>query len=177
MPPPHLPEDHTADVAWARETDLGPSEPRPDDAPRLSDDLALRLHDAGLAWQPAEGDRFVIPDRDLDDQVFSISPMSVDVRTGPAGRLITFNGAVEWALDAIEHHEVVWLPTETQLRERLADRLLALVRTSDGYRCEIEVEGRRWTFADHNAVEVYGRALLAVLESGHPYPGRSPGDV
>ena len=150
-------------VPWTQEADLGPSEPQRDDGPRISNGLARRLRDAGLVWRPTEGDRFVIPDRGLDDHVFSLSPMSVDVRSGPAGRLITFNGAVEWALDSIEHHEAIWLPSETQLRERLADHLLALVRTTDGYRCEIEVAGERRSFADTNAVEAYGWALLALL--------------
>lgn len=158
-------------AAWAFEQDLGPSEPRPDDTPRISLHLARRLRDAGLIWRPAEGDRFVIPDRDLDDEVFWISPMSVDVRSGPAGRLITFNGAVEWALDAIEQTEAVWLPTEAQLRRYIDDCLLALRRTPEGYRCEVEIAGTTRSFSQPSAPDAYAHALLARLEhSSDPSP-------
>lgn len=67
----------------------------------ISIELARRLRDAGLRWQPDDGDRFVIPDRNLDNRVFSISEMTVDVRGVPGGPLITFNGTVEWALDSV----------------------------------------------------------------------------
>ena len=36
-------------------------------------ELARRLRDAGLRWQPQRGDAFVIPDRDMDDDVFVLS--------------------------------------------------------------------------------------------------------
>ena len=35
--------------------------------------LARRLRDAGLAWQPAAGDRFVVPDKGMDEDVFVLS--------------------------------------------------------------------------------------------------------
>ena len=98
----------------------------------ISIELARDLSHAGLAWTPTNGDRFFIPDRDLDEEVFSISEMTVDVRTVPGGKEISFNGAVEWALDAIEQHEVVWLPSETQLRTELGERFVSLWRTTDG---------------------------------------------
>ena len=36
-------------------------------------DLAARLKAAGLVWCPVSGDRFAIPDRDLDGEVFVVS--------------------------------------------------------------------------------------------------------
>ena len=74
-------------------------------------DLATRLREAGLVWRPAPGDQFAITDRDLDDQVFVISHMTIEVR----GSLIAFNGTTEWALDDLEKDEALWLPREDQL--------------------------------------------------------------
>ena len=101
----------------------------------ISIDLARRLRDAGLEWHPADGDRFYIPDRDLDEHTFSISEMTVDVRHVQGGRQIAFNGAVEWALDAIMEHEVIWLPAESQLRVLLGDTFVGLQRDASGYHC------------------------------------------
>ena len=126
--------------------------------------LAHDLHRAGLAWQPAEGDRFVLPDRELDGQVFTISEMVVEVRSAPVGRLIAFNGTTEWALDAVEQAEAVWLPREAQLREALGEQLLSLARLDDGtVRVTVRV-GDELTEVEHaDAAEAYGQALLAVL--------------
>lgn len=132
----------------------------------ISIELARQLRDAGLAWEPASGDRFVIPDRDLDDQIFSISEMTVDVRTSPAGRLIAFNGTVEWALDSIMQHEVIWLPAEGQLRELLGARFIALERAEGDWRCVVDFHGHRMVYRDDNAVNAYGRALLHRLLHG-----------
>lgn len=129
----------------------------------ISIELAQRLRDAGLAWEPANGDWFFIPGRDLDDRLFLISEMTVDVRTAPAGRVIAFNGTVEWALDAIMQREVIWLPSEAQLRERLGPAFAALTRANGEYCCEIEVGGQRRSFSDPDAAEAYGHALLHVL--------------
>ncbi len=105
----------------------------------ISFDLAQQLHEAGLRWVPSEGDRFVLPDRDLDGMVFTISEMVVEVRRSPVGDLIAFNGTTEWALDAIEQAETVWLPREAQLRELLDTTLLSLARLDDGWRCTVRI--------------------------------------
>lgn len=130
--------------------------------------LAHDLRDAGLRWEPASGDRFVIPDRDLDDQVFSISEMTIDVRSSPVGRLIAFNGTVEWALDSIMQREVIWLPSEGQLRELLGERFIALERTATGVRCVVDFDGHRMEYADTDAANAYGRALLHWLLHNAP---------
>jgi hypothetical protein len=128
----------------------------------ISIELARALRDAGLPWTPASGDRFVIPDRDLDGQVFSISEMTIDTRSTPSGRVIAFNGTVEWALDSIMQREVIWLPGEGQLRELLGSRFVALERAEgDGVlRCVVEFDGHRMEYRDANAANAYGRAVL-----------------
>ena len=126
----------------------------------ISIDLARQLRDAGLEWTPADGDRFFIPDRDLEGHTFSISQMTIDVRNVPGGKQIAFNGAVEWALDAIMQREVVWLPSEAQLRDRLGDSFQRLERQGGSYRCSAAGE----VYDAATASEAYGLALLDVLE-------------
>ena len=41
----------------------------------ISLDLARQLRDSGMGWMPPDGDRFVIPDRGIEDRVFSICEM------------------------------------------------------------------------------------------------------
>ena len=59
----------------------------------ISKTLARQLRDAGLEWLPAEGDRFMIPDRDLEEHVFSVSEMTIEVHQLRDGQRISFNGA------------------------------------------------------------------------------------
>jgi hypothetical protein len=129
----------------------------------ISLELARRLRAAGMRWQPGDGDQFVVPDRELDDVVFTVSEMTVEVRDIPSGRLIAFNGTVEWALDAVLQHEVVWLPRESQLRELLGEAFVRLERDGDGVRCHADVAGQARAFAAADAADAYGLALLERL--------------
>lgn len=129
----------------------------------ISIDLARQLRDAGLEWLPAEGDRFMIPDRDLEDHVFSISEMTVEIRRLADDTRISFNGSVEWALDSIMQTEVVWLPSETHLRDRLGRAFDALRRTENAYACDIVVDGKRMTFPATDPATAYALALLELL--------------
>lgn len=122
-------------------------------------DLAEKLAAAGLHWEPARGDHFVLPHRDMDNDVFVLSDMTIEVHQFPAGEVIGFNGTVEWALDSVERHEALWLPREDQLREALGDAFVSLVRVPDGYRCDLV--GASATAP--TSAEAYGYALLAVL--------------
>jgi hypothetical protein len=126
----------------------------------ISVELARALRDAGLRWDPASGDLFVIPDRDLDGKIFAMSEMTIDVRSSPGGKVIAFNGTVEWALDAIMQSEVVWLPSEGQLRELLGSRFIALERLDDTLRCVVDFDGHRMEYRDANAANAYGHAVL-----------------
>jgi hypothetical protein len=130
----------------------------------ISLDLARRLHAAGLAWEPAEGDRFVLPDRDLDGRVFTISEMVVEIRRSPVGSLIAFNGTTEWALDSIEQATAIWLPRESQLREALAGSMLSLARVEEGWRVTVRRDGDLVERTAATADDAYGLALLATLE-------------
>lgn len=124
-------------------------------------DLAIRLRDAGVTWQPAPGDRFVIPDRDLDDQTFVLSDMIVQVHELPRSTVIGFNGTTEWALDDIERDEAIWLPREDQLRGMLGDGFQRLDRDGDRYR--VTVLGQR-AATGPTAEDAYGNAVLLKLE-------------
>jgi hypothetical protein len=126
----------------------------------ISVELAKRLRDAGVRWTPAVGDRFVIPDRDMDDEVFVLSDMTVDVHEFETGRVIGFNGTVEWALDSVEQETALWLPSETQLRELLGRTFVSLARPAEGYEVVVDVGGSRTTIQAAQPDEAYGRALL-----------------
>lgn len=51
----------------------------------------------------------------MDQDVFVISDLTIDVHAFGSGTFIGFNGTTEWALDSIEQGSVLWLPRETQL--------------------------------------------------------------
>jgi hypothetical protein len=122
-------------------------------------ELAEQLHSAGLQWEPERGDHFVLPHRDMDEQVFVLSDMTIEVHQFPAGEVLGFNGTVEWALDSVERHEALWLPREDQLRQALGDSFVALRRDPDGYRCElVDV-----VVAAPTCEQAYGLALLELL--------------
>ena len=129
----------------------------------LSLELALALRDAGVVWHPAVGDAFVVPDRELDEQVFVLSDMVVQTVQPPSGpTILAFNGTTEWALDSLEAREAVWLPREDQLRGLLDDAFVALERVPgppDGF--AVTAGGSR--YVDVTAEAAYARALLARL--------------
>jgi hypothetical protein len=129
-------------------------------------DLARRLRRADMPWTPRPGDRFVVPDRDMDDEVFVVSDMVVDVHELPTGRLLGFNGTTEWALDSIMARDVVWLPREDQLRELLGTRFVALEARSGGFVVTVEQDGRQVRHIDIDAECAYARAVLAGCEDG-----------
>ena len=120
---------------------------------------AGRLRKAGVLWAPAAGDRFVVPDRDMDDDVFVVSDMTVEVHDYQGSKVIGFNGTTEWALDSIEQREVVWLPREEQLRALLGDHFRSLEAVPDGYRVELTTS--RHTATD--AEQAYADAVIHLL--------------
>jgi hypothetical protein len=104
----------------------------------------------------------MIPDRDLDDAVFAISDMVVEVHDHSFGRFFGFNGTTEWALDSIEQQEAVWLPREDQLRTMLGDSFVALQPTPGGFVVIIARDGREERHIDIDAECAYARAVLAL---------------
>jgi len=115
------------------------------------------LRGQGRPWTPAPGDRFVVPGRDLDDQVFVVSEMTIDVEDLPTGRLIRFNGTTEWALDSLPADAVLWMPWEHQLRALLGDTFRLLRRTPEGWVVTL-VDGSE--FCGDDPEEAYALALL-----------------
>ncbi len=125
--------------------------------------IAQQLKEAGLTWKPAAGDRFAIPDRELDEEVFVLSHMTIEVYNMPEGRIIGFNGTTEWALDDVDIEETIWLPREDQLRELLGRTFRGLRRTEDGFEVETDLMGEARVFAGTEAEEAYASALLHLL--------------
>lgn len=126
--------------------------------------LAKRLRAAGLTWRPRQFDFFHIPDRDLDERIFVIADLSVDVQPLADGiAAITFNGAVEWSQDYILQQDVVWLPTESQLRDRLGHALVSLERHQDGWTCIVDRVDGNTSHTASDASDAYALALLATL--------------
>jgi hypothetical protein len=133
------------------------------DGPMVPFELAVALRDAGLRWDPAPGDTFVVPDHDLDEHVFVLSDMviqRVEVPDGPP--ILAFNGTTEWALDSLEAHEAVWVPREDQLRALLGREFVSLERVPgppEGYAVTVARE----RYVDVTPAAAYGRAVLARL--------------
>jgi hypothetical protein len=130
----------------------------------ISVELARKLRAAGLRWSPGVGDRFVVADRGMDEDVFVLSDMTVEVHELPQGRVIGFNGTTEWALDSVESEHALWLPRESQLRDLLAGTFRRLDRVDGDWRVHIEVNGNPHTAAHPDAEQAYGLALLHLLE-------------
>ena len=131
----------------------------------ISRDLARALQDNGLRWEPRLFDFFAIPDRDLDDRIFCLSDLTIDVQEIAGHSTIMFNGAVEWSLDYIFDQDVIWLPTEGQLRELLGNRLSGLEKLASGYRCTVVANGGPQSATATTAEDAYGQALLQLLQS------------
>jgi hypothetical protein len=141
----------------------------------LSLPLARQLQQAGLIWTPARNDFFVVPDRGLDETVFVLTDMTVMLEKIHGQPAISFHGVAEWALDYVMMAEVVWLPSEGQLRDLATQYLvgepepaLTLASTTDGYRCMIQFQGKLHTFDAFGASECYGLALLHLLQHSPP---------
>ena len=131
----------------------------------ISVDLARSLRDAGLRWSPRRGDSFVVADRGMDDEVFVLSDMTVELQDFPTGPVIGFNGTTEWALDSLDQSDALWLPSEHQLREQLGDAFQRLERSGTAYAVIIEVRGGSSLARATDASEAYGLALLELLQN------------
>ncbi len=121
---------------------------------------AERLRQAGLGWTPAAGDRFVVRERDMDEEVFTVSDMVVERHRTPTGEHLRFNGTTEWALDQLQVEQALWLPREEQLRHALGDDLVALARRDGGW-VVTTVDGVLHEADD--PAEAYAAALLGAL--------------
>ncbi len=138
----------------------------------LSLALARQLRDAGLAWEPQWFDLFAVPDAGLDERIFVLSDMTIDIQTRQGWPAITFNGALEWSLDYIMQADVIWLPTESQLRHVLQVRLADMAQPAvslfcdpDGYRCRVRLPTGDREFVAVEASDAYALALLHILQA------------
>ena len=127
-------------------------------------DLARRLHDVGVVWAPRNGDQFWVPDRELDETVFTVSDMVVEVRDQPGGRVLAFNGTTEWALDDLEEKEAVWLPRLDQLLELLGPHFVSLTARSGGHVVRVLVGDDEQEHVDVAADDAAARALLGLRD-------------
>ena len=93
----------------------------------ISFDTARRLRDGGVRWAAALGDRFTLLDPHIDD-IFALSNMVAELYRFQTAEVIGFNGTTEWALDATEASDALWLPREDQLRGLLAASFRCLFR-------------------------------------------------
>lgn len=132
----------------------------------ISTDLAVFLAATGMSWSPRPGDRFVIPHREMDDEVFHVAEMTIEVATHHGSSVVKFNGTTEWALDSIAADSVVWLPREDQLREALGGALVALEHEADAWIVTFDAGDGPERLRDTDVECGYARALAAVLSSG-----------
>lgn len=135
----------------------------------ISLELALQLREAGLQWQPTLFDFFAAPQTALEDRVFVLSDMMAEIEILKGWPAITFNGAVEWALDYILQEEVVWMPREEQLRQLLEAKVgfFELIKTEQ-YHCTFHWQGQKHSFPADSASSAYGQALLYLLTQSQP---------
>ena len=131
--------------------------------------LARQLKVAGLAWGPSLHDFFVLPE-EVDDRVFVIADMPVNIATMQGQQVFAFEGAVDWALDTIVTTEAVWLPSESQMRHALEARLpdvpgpaLTLSASAAGYRLTLTALAGQPIFTATSAEDAYALALLHLL--------------
>lgn len=130
-------------------------------------ELAKDLRAAGLRWNPETGDRFVIDKPGVDDDVYTVSEMTVERHDHPSGTILGFNGTTEWALDSVTAAESLWLPREDQLRELLGPSFVGLTRVAAGERVvhtvTVVLRGEDRSFAAADPAIAYGQALVAYI--------------
>ena len=134
----------------------------------VSAELAQQLRSAGLKWKPSLHDFFMVPDTAVSDRHFVLTDMMANISVLQGHHAITFNGAVEWALDFVYLLDALWVPTEAQVRTQLMNRLpnksLALRLTDDEFECEVRPAEEPLVFSAPTAADAYGRALLFLLQ-------------
>lgn len=126
--------------------------------------VARELRRVGVRWDPAPGDRFVVDQPEMAEQVFWVSDFTVDVHEYAAERVLAFNGTTEWALDSVLVADCIWLPREDQLRRLLGGMLVRLERDGDdAWTVICRVDGTKTSTRDADVEQAYARALLDAL--------------
>lgn len=130
----------------------------------ISIELARALRDSGLTWHPLAQDNFRIDRFEADEEVYTLSDMTVEAHEFESGTVLGFNGTTEWALDSVALDDALWLPREDQLRELLRAAFLGLARTASGYVVTAIIDGTELEYTATDATDAYARALLAILD-------------
>ena len=89
--------------------------------------------------------------------------MTIEARQTPSGTDLAFNGTTEWALDAIEEREAVWLPRLDQLLDLLGPQFMSLTARSGGYVVRVRSGEAGEPEQDHVDVDPDDAAARAVL--------------
>lgn len=126
--------------------------------------LAQQLRDAGLVWRPVPFDFFALPESMMEEEVFVVSDQAAFLQLYNGYPVVAFHGSTEWALDYVLLNEVVWMPTETQLREQIEQRIAAdapfiVKREAIGYSCDIGTHN----LAAEDAATALAQVLLQLL--------------
>lgn len=126
--------------------------------------LAVALRESGLRWHPQPGDRFTVTASEMEDEVFHVADMVVEVRRLETGTIFAFNGTTEWALDSVTQDNTVWLPDESHLRTALGPAFRQLALSGNEYVVTVARCGEEQGFTDENVENAYGQALLSLLD-------------
>jgi hypothetical protein len=126
----------------------------------ITPELARRLQQDGVLWEPAPGDRFTIDQPHVVGEVFWISHLTIDVHTFHGQPLLGFNGTTEWALDSVTLDTALWLPREDQLRVLIGERFAGLTRDDGEWVVEVDAGRGREASRHPDAECAYALALL-----------------
>jgi hypothetical protein len=131
----------------------------------ISVELARSLRDAGLRWHPDTGDK-----PGVDEDVYTVSEMTVERHDHPTSTVLGFNGTTEWALDSVTAEESLWLPREDQLRDLLGPAFVGLTRTVSPaggavHTVTARIDDVDRTFAAADPAMAYGAALSAYISA------------
>ena len=96
----------------------------------------------------------------MDDELFVLSDMTIEVHHCAGGPVIGFNGTTEWALDSVDQQDAVWVPSEHQLRELLGEAFVRLEKSDGGHRVVVSRAGNENSAVAPTAADAYGLALL-----------------
>ena len=120
-----------------------------------------------MHWSPAKGDRFVVPDRDLDDEVFVVSDMvveAVDVPSGGADPRLQRHHRVGARQPRGGRGDLA--AARGPARGLLGDAFVSLERLDTepaGYAVTVRVGGEPVRHVDVDAESALARALLELL--------------
>ena len=103
----------------------------------------------------------MLPVAGMEEDVFVISELTVDVHHFASGDVLGFNGTTEWALDSVEQSKAIWLPREDQLRGCSARRSSRSSTSTGGLPSSLRLRsGELERSVDIDAERAYARALL-----------------